>query len=152
MRIAFFDELGIGGARKAVNEFASRLRIGHEVDLFYVDEHYRKEEEKYFNNAYYFEFKPKIWKSGNWKAKIYKDTIELFRLYNLHKSISKRINSIKYDLIVVNPSKHTQAPFILRFVKSNLKKGYFKVSLKRSLSKNKSHAIDPRLEFIFGSL
>lgn len=123
MRIAFFHELGIGGARRAVNELSNELKKQHNVDLFFVDEEYFGNEDIFFNNTNYFKFKSKVWKGGNWKVKIYKDTIELFQLYKLHKLISSKINKGNYDLVIVNPSKYTQSPFLLRFIKS--KKIYY---------------------------
>lgn len=123
MRIAFFHELEIGGARRAVNELSNELKKQHSVDLFFVDEEYLGQEDKFFNNTYYFKFKPKKWKGSNWRIKIYKDTFELFQLYKLHKLISVKINKGNYDFVIINPSKYTQSPFLLRFVKT--KKIYY---------------------------
>ena len=123
MKIAFFHELEIGGARRSVNEYANELKKKHKIDLFFVDEDYFGKEDKSYNRTYFFKFKPKFWYGGNWKAKIYKDTIELFNLYKLHKKIAFEINKGKYDAVIVNPSKYTQSPFILRFIK--VKKIYY---------------------------
>ncbi len=123
MKIAVFHELHSGGARRAVNEFAKRLKRQHGVDLYIVDEKKNKDEEMFFDNIFFYKFVPKKWKGGDWKTRLYKDTIELYSIYRLHKKIARIINNKNYDIVLVNPSKFTQAPFILRFL--GLKKIYF---------------------------
>lgn len=115
MKIAVFHELPSGGARRAVNEIALRLKKNNVVDLYLVDEEKNLAEKKYFNNIYFYKFKPKIWHGKNWKIRLYKDSIELIQLHNLHKRISKDIENKQYDLLFVHASKYTEAPFILRF-------------------------------------
>ena len=118
MKIAIFHELDFGGARRTVDEFAKRLNKIFDVDLYYVDG--KKEEvlKKIYKNIFYYPFYPKSWKCNNWKVKLYKDTVELVNLYNLHKKIASDIKSRDYDYIFVHPSKFTQAPFLLRFLKN----------------------------------
>ncbi len=118
MRIAFFHELHSGGARRASNEFGSYLKHNHTVDLFIADEINNGGEKDFYNSTHFFKFAPKIWKGGDWKGKLYKDTIELAKLYRLHKKIAGIIDSKHYDLVFVHGSKLTQAPFILRFLKT----------------------------------
>lgn len=118
MKTAIFHELDFGGARRTVDEFAKRLNKIFDVDLYYVDEREDKNVKKNSKRAYFYPFKPKIWKGKNWRARLYKDTLELYRLYKLHLKISKNIKSKKYDYIFVHPSKFTQAPFLLRFLKN----------------------------------
>lgn len=124
MKIAFFHELQLGGARRAANEFAKQLKKNYQVDLYTIGE--KKEHiEEYtsFTDVYFYKFIHVIWKGRNWKAKFYMDTIELLKLYFLHKKISQDINKIDYDCAFIHGSKYTQAPFILRFIKS--KKIYY---------------------------
>lgn len=115
MKIAFFHELPVGGARRAVNEIAKQLKEKHLVDLYLVDEKFSKKEKKYFNHSFFYRFTPKTWKGKNWKVRLYKDTIELFQLFRLHEKIAKQIRKKNYDFLFINASKFTQAPFILRF-------------------------------------
>lgn len=117
MKIAVFHELPPGGARKAVNEISKRLKKRHRLDLFVVDERFPEGEQSYFSNVNYFKFIPVPWKGKNWLARIYKDSFELLNLYILHRKISKKINSGKYDLVFVHGSKYTEAPFLLRLLK-----------------------------------
>lgn len=116
MRIAIFHELHAGGARRSVNEFAKGLKKNHLVDLYIVDEQEKKVEKNCFSNIFYYDFIQKKWNGGNWRVKLYKDTIELYKLYQLHKKISKEINKKNYDIVFIHPSRYTQAPFILRFI------------------------------------
>lgn len=117
MRIAFFHELPHGGARRVVSEFGKRLVKHHRVDLFYVDS---KEDisVSFFTHTYFFPFITEVWQGKAWRKRLYKDTIELFRLAQLHKTIAAQIDEAKYDFVFVHPSQFTQAPFLLRFVKT----------------------------------
>ena len=116
MRIAVFHELDFGGARRTVSEFAKRLNKILDVDLYYIDDKKERGLRKNYKNVFYYPFHPKSWKGKNWKIRLYKDTIELFKLYNLHKKIALNIELKNYDYILVHPSKFTQAPFLLRFL------------------------------------
>jgi glycosyltransferase involved in cell wall biosynthesis len=123
MKIAFFHELNEGGARRAVYEFASGLMKNNEVDLYVVDDKKDLPDKKLFNQIFHFTFTPKKWQGGNWKVRLYKDTVELYQLYKLHKAIAKKLQEKKYDIVIVYPSKFTQSPFLLRFL--HLKKLYY---------------------------
>lgn len=114
MKIAIFHELPKGGARRAVNEMALRLKKNHLVDLFTTE--IIEESEKFlFNKVFFYNFRPKKWKGGNWKIRLYKDSVELFKLWLLHKKIAKEVKGKKYDVFLINPSRHIEAPFVLRY-------------------------------------
>lgn len=123
MKIAVFHELNEGGARRAVNEISKRFKLNHIVDLYIVDENYKTDEDKFYTNIFLQKFKLKKRSGKNPAIRLYKDTIELIKLYVLHKKLAKKIDSKNYDFIFVHPSKYTQAPFILRFLKT--KKIYY---------------------------
>jgi glycosyltransferase involved in cell wall biosynthesis len=118
MKIAIFHELHSGGARRAVNEFAKRLKKKDVVDLYFIDERKDEVEIDNFSKVYFFKHKTKPL-SNSFLKRIYKDTIELVRLYKLHHKVAKLIDSKEYDFVFVHPSKYTQAPFILRFLKTS---------------------------------
>jgi glycosyltransferase involved in cell wall biosynthesis len=118
MKIAFFHELHSGGARRASNELARVLRDKNTVDLFFVDELPEKKEEIFYNHVYYFSFLSKKWKGKDSKARVYRDTFELIALNKLHKEIAYQIDQANYDVILVFPSKLTQAPFVLKYLKT----------------------------------
>lgn len=123
MKIAIFHELHAGGARRTVNEFAKRLKKNHTVDLYYVDSEEKNSETANFTNTNFYKFTPLEWSGGDWTAKLYKDTFELFKLQNLHKQIAHDIDLNKYDLAFIHPSQYTQTPFILKYLAT--KKTYY---------------------------
>jgi|SRR6185369_9635814 len=123
MKIAVFHELPPGGARIAVNEIAKRLGKKHQIDLYYVDEKKNLHENKYYSQVYFFKFVAKFWKGNNWKIKLYKDTVELYKLFLLNKKISEIIRGRSYDLLFVNASKFIESPFLLRF--PNVRKVFY---------------------------
>lgn len=125
MRIALFHEVNAGGARRATQEFAKALRVlGHTVDAYIVDEQEISNKERaFFSFTYHYGFQPVVWNGNNWRARLYRDTVELLKLAQLHKKIAAEIDAKSYDMVFVHPSKWTQAPFILRFL--NTKSIYY---------------------------
>lgn len=117
MKIAFFHELSFGGARRVVNEYARILQKDHNLTLYYVDSERDNQAEEIFHSAHFYPFSYKQYKGNDWKLKFYKDTVELFKLYLLHRRIGIEINKEKFDFVFIHPSKFTQSPFILRFIK-----------------------------------
>lgn len=124
MKIAFFHELSdYSGAKRVLEEYGKILSKNNRIDLYYVSEIEDKKIKKNFSSVFFYKFKEKKWRGNDWATKLYKDTYELLKLYFLHKKISNSINKKKYDFVFVSPSRYTQSPFILRFIKG--KKVYF---------------------------
>lgn len=115
MKIAVYHELPSGGARIATNEMAYFLKQHHTIDLYTLKSKKAIDEKKYYTRIFQFPFKEKEWSGNNFKARLYKDTIELFRLYQLNKKISEFIKQKKYDILFIQASTRVEAPFILRF-------------------------------------
>lgn len=110
MKIAFFHELTpLSGARKTIEEYGKILGKEHKIDLYYLDDKEDTTVSLIFNKVHYFKF------VGS-KLRGYRDSVELIRLFLLHKKIARIIQNERYDFIFVGPSKFTQAPFILRMV------------------------------------
>lgn len=116
-KIAIFHELLPGGARRGALEFAKNLREKYEVDLYYIDEKENLSERQHADKTFFYQFLSKMWSGGNWKIKLYKDTLELRKLYLLHKKIAKKINKERYVFVFIHGSQFTQSPFLLSFVK-----------------------------------
>ena len=116
MKIAIFHELDSGGAKRVVNEFVKRLDKVLDIDLYYVGSNEDRQIVKNVKNIFYYPFYPKPWKGNDWRTRIYKDTVELYNLYRLHKKIAQDIKSKDYQYIFIHPSKYTQAPFLLRLL------------------------------------
>lgn len=123
MKIAIYHELPKGGARKSVNEMAKFLKKHNTVDLYTLTSKQIPDEEIFFTNIYKFPFSYKKWSGDKPLIRIYKDTVELYKLYKLNKKIAKTIRSRKYDVLFVHASQNIEAPFVLRF--KNIKKVYF---------------------------
>ncbi len=110
MKIAVFHELTpLSGARKVVEEYGKIIGKEHEVDLYYIDDKQDDNVLQIFNKVHYFKFESS-------KSRIYRDSIELIRLFLLHRKIAKIMKGKGYDFVFVSPSKFTQAPFLLRFI------------------------------------
>lgn len=118
MRIALFHELQFGGALKAVQGYGKFLKKNYTVDLYYVAETEDEDAKDNFNNVAFFKFVEKKWRGKAWKDKLYKDTYELLNLSMLHKRIASIIDKQKYDVVFVHPSRFTQSPFLLFFLKT----------------------------------
>lgn len=118
MRIAIYHELPRGGARRAINEFSRALGKTNTVDLHVLDEKKYAQEKKFYTKVYFYPFIPKKWSGRNPPIRLYKDTIEVYKLYRRTKEIAKIIDSKKYDIVIVSASKYIEAPFIMRFLKT----------------------------------
>ncbi len=119
MNIAFFHELPEGGAKSSTLKMANLLcSFGYNVDLYYVAEKKDILNNYKFRNEFFYEFKQKKWVGNDWKKRLYKDTIELYKIYKLDRKIAADINSKKYDLVLINASQFIESPFILRFLNS----------------------------------
>lgn len=123
MKIAIYHELPKGGARKSVNEMAKYLKKQNTVDLYTLNAKNTPDEESFFTRIYSFPFSFKKWNGGSPLTRIYKDTVEFYKLYLINKQIAKTIRDNEYDILFVHASQNIEAPFVLRF--KNAKKIYF---------------------------
>jgi len=119
MKIAVFYNLEFSGAKRTVQEHVKGLKaLGHKVDVYTLDEgrdifdpgKVADEEHryKYFQTAINIPF----------LKRLAKDLSDFYKLRSLHKEIAKDIDSGRYDLALIHSDKFTQAPFILRFLKT----------------------------------
>jgi glycosyltransferase involved in cell wall biosynthesis len=124
MKIAVFHGLPFGGAKRVLYEEMKALSKEHEIHLYQLSgerdsvfnlERYAKEVHEYNfnlkNNLPLF-FK-----------RFYADYKKLFILRKLHKKIAIDINGSNFDAVLIHPDQYTQAPFVLRYLKT--KKIYF---------------------------
>lgn len=119
MRIAIFHELPFGGARDSVYYFGRGLTdLGIDIDLYYSSDEKDEREESFFKYVHFYRFTPKKWRGKNWKSRIYKDTIELYKIDRLHKEIAEDIDDKNYDLVFIHGSQYIEAPFILKYLTS----------------------------------
>jgi glycosyltransferase involved in cell wall biosynthesis len=119
MRIAVYYNLNFGGAKRVIFEQVKWLaKKKHKIDLYLIT----KDEDifdpiKYSENVYRYPYQEKL-TTFNIFNKLQKDASVFLNLKNLHKKIAKDIDSRNYDLVFVHPDKFTQAPYLLRFLKT----------------------------------
>jgi len=118
MKLAFYYNLAFGGAKRAVYEQVKGLvQKGHEVDVYTLDQNIDIfDMSKCASRVYVYKFK--IGSSMPFLSRLKSDYDNFFTLKKLHKKIAINIDKNKYDLVIVHPDKLTQAPFVLRFLKT----------------------------------
>lgn len=119
MKIAIFYNLPFSGAKRTVFEHVKGLKaLGHTVDVYTSDMEYDIfDPGKIANNEYRYEYRQKI-VNIPFLERIIKDLSDFILLKSIHKKIAQDIDSKKYDIVLVHTDKLTQAPFILRFLKT----------------------------------
>ena len=116
MRIAFFHNLPVGGAKKVVYEQIKYLSSKHEIDLFYLNNDDQLTSiKKYITDIYSYEVEINNSRRG-FISRLQKDFNNFFHLRLTHKKIAKKIDENNYDIVIIHPDKYTQAPFLLRYL------------------------------------
>lgn len=148
MKIAIFYNIPFSGAKRAVFEHIKRLKsLGNSVNVYTIDQ-----KSDIFSplgiadNLYEYSFSPKkidIPVINRFK----KDFIDTFiTLKNLHKKIALDIDREDYDIVLVHIDILTQAPYVLRYLKTKnvyfclepLRNAYeYSLRLKKGLFLNK---------------
>ncbi len=119
MKIAIFYNVSFGGAKRCVfNQVKGLKAQGHMVDVYTIDT-YRDifdpglvahNEYRYAFNLIDLRF-PVL-------GRLLKDYDNFYTLKALHKKIAKEIDQKKYDIALIHTDNYTQAPFILRYLKT----------------------------------
>lgn len=119
MKIAVFYNLFFGGAKRVVFEQVKGLtKMGHLIDIYTIaGEIDAFDFSKITNNLFqYGEGVGEI--SLPIVGRLISDYKNFFSLKNLHRKIAQDIDRKKYDIVLVHPDRFTQAPFLLRFLKT----------------------------------
>lgn len=95
MKIAVFHNLPKGGAMRVVEEQVKGLKKKHHVDVF------TPRVESYLHHE-----------SGIQRLKF--DFFKFWTLRKIHQQLAEKIDKKNYDVVLVHPSKYTQAPYLLR--------------------------------------
>lgn len=118
MRIAIFYNLAFGGAKRVVLEHAKGLqKKGHTIDLYTTN----LEKDAFDPSPYchsVFSYSINLDSKIPLLGRFIRDIKNFYILKRLHSQIAKDIDKKKYDLVLVHPDKFTQAPFLLRFLKT----------------------------------
>lgn len=119
MRIAFFYFLKFGGAKRVVMDQVRSFRdAGIEVDVFTINHEKDFFDPSQFANFYRnYIFKTKYLTIPIVGKFLYFYYV-LISLKNLQKKIARDIDSRGYNIIIVHPDMYTQAPYLLRFIKT----------------------------------
>ncbi len=115
-----FHELQPGGARRVVNELAVQLKKKNTVDLFTLSSQFFPSEYKFYTHVRLFQFSPSFPTIHDWKKRMYRDSIELYRLSRVHKKIAEEIDIGDYHVLLSFSSLFTHAPFLFRYTKTPL--------------------------------
>ena len=119
MKVAIFYNLHFGGAKRVVFEHTKGLmRLGHIVDVYTLD----KEADMFTpglaaNIVYEYNYTP-LSIPIPILSRMLLDLQVFLKLKNLHKKIARDIDSRNYDIVLVHTDTYTQAPFILRFLRT----------------------------------
>ncbi len=118
MKIAIFYNLSFGGAKRVVFEHVKGLKNkGHIVDIYTIN--YEKD---IFDPSPFcrktYNYKINLSSSIPFVKRLISDYRNFITLKNLHHKIAVEIDNRGYDIALVHPDKFTQAPFLLRFLKT----------------------------------
>lgn len=117
MKIAVYYNLNFGGAKRVVFEQIKELSKKHEVHIYKIDEDDDVFDAVNFAKEVY-RYPSPVSNSGSSLKRLIYDFATYKLLPNLHRRIAQEIDSKKYDIVLVHPDKLTQAPFLLRFLKT----------------------------------
>ena len=119
MKIAVFYNLTFSGAKRTVLEHVKGLKaLGHSVDVYTLDA-----DRDIFDpgiaahNEYKYIYKQIIINIPFLK-RVIRDLGDFILLKSVHRKIAQDIDSRKYDIALIHTDRFTQAPFILRFLKT----------------------------------
>ncbi|KKQ75949.1 MAG: Group 1 glycosyl transferase [Candidatus Woesebacteria bacterium GW2011_GWB1_38_5b] len=119
MKIAVFHNVPLGGAKRTVYEQIKYLSFKHELHLYIIS----GSKEAFFNiNKYVastkvFDFDISSNMPG-FLRRLHSDFKNFITLKNIHKQIAKDIDNNNFDAILVHPDRFTQAPYLLKYVKT----------------------------------
>lgn len=119
MKVAIFYNLHFGGAKRTVFEHTKGLmKLSHTVDIYTLD----KEIDVFnpglvANQEYKYNYSP-LDIGIPILSRMLLDLQVFYRLKNLHKKIAMDIDSRGYDIVLVHTDTYTQAPFVLRFLRT----------------------------------
>ena len=120
MKIAVFYNIAFSGAKRVVLEHVKGLKLlGHNVDIYTTDQaNDIFDPGTEANNKYLYNFSPIEFKLPVFN-RFKKDFIDTFyTLKNVHKKIARDIDKGDYDIVLVHTDISTQAPYLLRYLKT----------------------------------
>jgi glycosyltransferase involved in cell wall biosynthesis len=121
LKIAIYHDLPSGGAKRTLFESMKRLSQRHTLDVYTLDTSNRDfcDLRQYSNAEFVFHFSPsRRFSSPLGRLNQLQRWRDLQRLDSLSRQIAAKIDAGNYDLVFAQPCMWTQAPTILRFLKT----------------------------------
>jgi glycosyltransferase involved in cell wall biosynthesis len=121
LKIAVYHNLPSGGAKRTLYESMKRLSQRHTLDVYTLDTSNRDfcDLKEYSNAEFVFHFSPsRRFASPFGRLNQLQRWRDLQRLDDLSRQIADRIDAGNYDLVFAQPCMWTQAPTVLRFLKT----------------------------------
>lgn len=116
MKIAVFFDLPDGGARYAMFKILERLSKNNVVEIYtYKNSKNITNFDYVYHKIYLYELLS-FAKLNRHIARIAEDLYTIFGVPFVEHRIAKLINDSKYDLVLVNHTRHFQAPYILKYL------------------------------------
>jgi len=121
MHIAIYENLPMGGAKRAAYEFGRQLAMRHTVDLYRLDitNHDAFDLSAIARNVYEYRYAPYF---GLLNARLRQGHLAprsatLFGpLRRLHGTIARDLLARRYDVVLAHTDSMTQAPYLLQFI------------------------------------
>lgn len=120
MRIAIYQNLPSGGAKRALLEWAKRLAVAHEIDVIALSEadHEFCDLRPYVREYLVFDYVPRgLFKSPFGRLNQLQRWRDLGTLQEIGVQIAERLNSGSYDVVFANPCQRTLIPTFLQFMR-----------------------------------
>ena len=116
MKIAVFFDLPDGGARYAMYKILEKLSKNHVVDIYaYKNSKNITNFDKVCHKIFLSELLS-FAKLNRHIARIAEDLYTIFAVPFVERRIAKLMNDSNYDLVLVNHTRHFQAPYILKYL------------------------------------
>jgi glycosyltransferase involved in cell wall biosynthesis len=119
MKIAVFYNLPFSGAKRTVLEHVKGLKtLGHAVDVYTLDkEHDIFDPGKAADNEYRYNYQQAT-ANIPFLKRVVEDLSDYYKLKTIHRRIAQDIDDRKYDIALIHTDMVTQAPFVLRYLKT----------------------------------
>jgi glycosyltransferase involved in cell wall biosynthesis len=121
MKIAIYHNLPSGGAKRTLYESMRHLSKRHTLDVYTLDTADKEfcDLNEFSNAEFMFHFSPsRLFQSPFGRLNQIQRWWDLQRLDRLARHIAKVIDDRKYDLVLAEPCMWTQAPLLLRYLRT----------------------------------
>lgn len=121
MRIAIYHDLPSGGAKRTLYEAAKRLSRSNTLDVYTLDTADKEfcDLREFSKANHVFQFSPsRLFPSPFGRLNQFQRWVDLQKLDRLAQHISQVIDAGNYDVVFAQPCMWTQAPLILRYLRT----------------------------------